>query len=306
MIRPESRGLRHIFVLAPLRLIPCLVFWASSAVAQEAVQQLNPVRQVAPHPEIPGLTVKDGRLSLRVRDYPLEDLLEPLSQKAYMSTIAPEGLGGARVTIELKDVPLDEGIRQILKNHDAFLFYSPQTGSRAERDSSAVLRVIWVYPKGRGWRLQPFPPEQWASTKELEGKLDDADPEVRSQALLAMIERKGAAAMDALLRALREDRDDKVRRRALDAALRKNLDLPPGLLQALVATDRSEVVRFLALEALQGDPNMKAIAEQRFLLDPDPNVKARAEQILRLLDASSQPPAGEKPVQGQRPQTPVP
>ena len=115
--------------------------------------------------------------------------------------------------------------------------------------------------------------------------------------------------MELVLRALKEETDERVRATALNTALNKNLDVPSSLLGSLVSTDPSANIRFLALEALQADPNIRAIAEQRVLLDPDPHVKNRANEILWRLDGAAYPPgAVVEPAQQrttrQSPQTP--
>ncbi len=220
-----------------------------------------------------------------------------ISDGSGVAIITAEGVGIERVSLELKDVTLEEGLRKILKDHDSFFFYA------GDADSPAALKAVWVYPKGRARGVKPVPVEVWASTKELEGKLNDPDAEIRSKALVALVERRGAAARDAVLKALKEDKDTKVRMRALQAALSRNLDLPDESVMGLMY-DASETIRFLALDYLSEHPNAQALAQQA-LVDPSEHVRNKAREILERLDRAARPPAAVPPAaQGQQQQRP--
>jgi hypothetical protein len=240
------------------------------------------------------ITVTDGRLNLRVQSRPLGWVLEEVSREGRVAIIA-DGVGGQRISAQFQDIPLDEALRQLLKDHDAFFFYGP------EKTKPASLRAVWVYPKGRGRGLAPVPPEAWASTKEmLEEAEANPDPGARARAIQTVVERKGNRALDLVLGAL-QDVDDRVRTRALFAALGEGVRLPADSLIALAITDPSHNVRFLALEALVGqkDPNVRATAEQA-LNDPHPHVRNKAQDILNRLDAAARPPESSQSLQGQR------
>src|SRR6266571_7622569 len=95
----------------------------------------------------PGITVKDGRVTAYVENRPLEWVLEEISRKARLAMVRAGDVGGERVSVRFQDLPVDEGLRQILGEHDAFFFYG------AWKKGTAALRVVWVYPKGRGQGL---------------------------------------------------------------------------------------------------------------------------------------------------------
>jgi len=276
----------------------------SAAMAQQAPPPSGPnpqqTQSASPTVQSAGreyFNVKDGRLNLKLQNRPLEWILETLSDGSGVAIITAEGVGAERVTLELKDVPLEEGLRKILKDHDSFFFYA------GDQDSPASLKAVWVYAKGRARGVKPVPVEQWASTKELEGRLNDPDPEVRSKALVALVERRGAGARDAVLKALKEDKDTKVRMRALQAALSRNLDLPDESVMGMLY-DASETIRFLALDYLSEHPNAQALAQQA-LVDPSEHVRNKAREILERLDQAARPPAAVPPaVQGQQQQRP--
>jgi hypothetical protein len=183
-------------------------------------------------------------------------------------------------------LPLDEGLRYILKDQDAFFFYG------GEGDASASLRAVWVYPKGRGRDIAPTPAETWASTVELERKLADPDPETRARAVEALVERDRGEALDVVLQAL-EKEDDGVRNRILYKALNTGVEIPSDFLTQLVLTDPVPEVRYMALTALAHAPNMVAndlnkvltIAVRLMTTDPSPEVRNEAQAILdHLMD----------------------
>lgn len=239
------------------------------ALAHGAEQRSEPAPRVA---------VKDGRLSAHAENLPLDRLLDEISRRGNVAIIKAGGRGRP-VSVQLQDVPLDEGLRQILRNQDTFFFYG------VGASGPATLKVVWVYPKGKGRELQPVPPEAWASTAELDGRVADPDPAVRARAIEALVERRGNQASDAVSEALR-DHDDQVRVRALYQAIHAGVQLPRDELAAFAAGDPSPDVRFLALEALAADPEARMFAEAA-LNDSSPHVRGKARELLRALDIAT-------------------
>ncbi len=234
------------------------------------------------------VTVEDGRLSVQVEDVTLEALLEKISsQTKGMAIEMGDGVANQRVSVEFSDLPLDQGLRQILSGQDAFFYYRGD-----------FLMVVWVYRYDEGRGLYPIPAEQWASTEEFEEWLSDPDPEGRVWALEALIERKGDQAQNEVLQAL-NDHDERVRISAIYGAVDEGIDLPPETLSDLALKDPSYKVRFLALQALAGDPNLDFVASYA-LDDPNPVIRLYAESILDRLDRADSPSEPSQPAQGQR------
>jgi len=227
------------------------------------------------------VAVQHGELTAQIKDWSLEQLLEGVSEQSGTAFITDEEVGTERVSLNLQNVPLEAALRQILSNHDAFFFWA----AAKEKGKPALLKTVWIYPKGKGQILQPLPPEEWASTKELREKLADRDPDARVAALKGLIDRSGEGAKEEILQALR-DSDGDVRRGALFYAQSSGLHLPQNILENLAASDSSPDVRLLALQGLDGDPNQEDIA-QRALSDPDPHVRQAAREILDSLNADN-------------------
>jgi len=273
-------------------LIPAFLVPAATLAYGPPSGNLTPPSGAPPEAQLQ-VAFKDGLVTLQAKDRPLSWFLNEISRAAGVAVVLADGVGVERLSIDFKDLPAEEAFRQLLRDYDAFFFYS------GEGMKPASLRVVWVYPKGQGKGLQPVPPEQWASTKEFEEELGDPDPDVRARSIEALIERKGNRALEAVLKAL-EDQEARVRTRALYQAISAGLELPEDVLIALALSDSSPSVRFLALEALATGPEAHWIA-QRALSDPSPHVQQRAQEILRGLETASRPAKAAPPAQGQRP-----
>ena len=267
--------------------------------------ELKPGTAAAPAPPAapkPVITCKDKRLTARAKDSQLESLLEEIALACGVPVILGGEVGDERVSVEINDFPVDEALRQILSRYDAFYLYEAADEPRAGAEPASAapkLRSVWVYARGQGSGLEPVPPEDWASTREFEKKLDDPDPEVRFRALGILIERLGNGARDAVLQAL-NDPDERVRAEVLQAAVEEGVELPADLLTNLFFNDPSAQVRFLALEGLRDDPKAREFAE-RALKDSDQHVQNLAREILAALDEATRPwpPASSgSPAQG--------
>lgn len=241
------------------------------------------------------ITYKDGRLDVRIDNRSLEWALVQISQQSGVPIVSTSGLGTQLMSLQFEKLPLEEGLRRILRGYDVFFFLG------AEDKAPSSLKAVWVYPKGRGRGLAP---EVGASAAEVSRYLSDPDPAMRAWAVQILIERKGPQSLPAVLQAL-TDPDEQVRSRALYRALNANVDVPQNALTDLVRHDPSPLVRFAALEAIVY-MNAKDLTAARgiaefALSDSDPNVRLQAQQIL---DMASHPEETIEPVQGQE-QTPT-
>lgn len=233
------------------------------------------------------VSLKAGLLSVALEDRPLRWVLDEISRQSGMMFDTGPEINEQRVTDAFQDLPIERGLRRLLGPWDLFFFYGGnETGPQ----------YVWVYPKGIGAGLRPIPPEMWASTQELEEAFNDTDPQVRTQALQALVERKGKSALELLLLAL-DDPDDQVRSGALNAAANSNLEIAPEKLVSLVQNDRSPNVRFLALAAIsnyvEAPPaglDIMQIANYASA-DTNPEIRSLAENLIDRLEAKTPVPA---------------
>jgi hypothetical protein len=177
-------------------------------------------------------------------------------------------------------VTVDEAVRKLLFRYDAFYLYG------ASDNGAGGLQVVWVYPKGYGKRIRPSPPEEWASTKEMEKALLDSDPALRAPAYETLIKRKRGESKDLVITALKTESVEAIRLRVFYAAREKGVHLPPYLVQSLAVNDSSEQLRVMALEALEKNETIRGLLTSA-LLDPSLLVQTKAKELLDDLDAQS-------------------
>lgn len=229
------------------------------------------------------VAITGAQATIVAANQPLSKVLDEISRNARIAFVADQAIGKSLVSIEIRDVPLDQALRALLKDFDAFFYYhAPANGA------ASALEAVWIYPKDRGQGLEPVPPEKWASTTELKGRLTSKDPTVRAQAIEALAARDRNGAADAVLKAL-HDSDEEVRTRALYAANSQGINLPSETLLTLARSDSSATVRFLALSGLEGHPEASTAARDA-LQDPSPFVRSKAGEMLSALEPAPQSP----------------
>ena len=239
----------------------------------------NPART---RPAAPITLSDDGKLSVAVSRASLSTVIKQISILADLPIVMADTLGQDVITFKGRDLPLDEGLKQLLAAYDVFFLY---TGPDSK--TAGAIKGVWVYGRGDGWDLQPVPSAMWAGTKELESRLEDPNPDIRSESYEQLIERGGGNALSTALRGL-ADPDESVRLRTLSAAIDADFEIPAVDLQALIldAHAQSQSMRVLALQAIRDRPEAEAIA-QTLRNDPDDIVR---EQALQILSRPRRPP----------------
>ncbi len=220
---------------------------------------------------------EDGLLTVIADEAPLGAVLKEISRQAFIAVEFGTNVADRRVTSEVPELSLSEGLSLLLADYDVFTYHRGGKG----------LLTIWVYGKMEGRGLYPIPPETWASTADMEYQFGDADPEARFSALENLVERNPAEAERYVLESLGDD-DDRVRSMALYHARNEQIALPPERLQNLATLDPSHNVRFLALQNLRGDPTEEWVAEE-MLSDPNPVIRHYAEGLLNRLYPPDEP-----------------
>jgi hypothetical protein len=242
----------------------------------------------------PLIVYENGELTLALASYPLQSALREISRKTGLPVFSSAELGNPLVSMQFEKLPLARGLERLLGGYDVFFFH------RGGLPGEPSLGAVWVYPEGAGTDIVPVAAAEWASTRELEGKTNDSDPNKRAQAIETLIERQGNDALQLALEALR-DSEEVVRYRVLNKALGSGLFLPSGLLLDLLQFDPSLAVRSIALGAIAQDPNsssqrLKAGAEIA-INDPSPELRDLALEILGSLETASRVLDGDQDLQ---------
>jgi hypothetical protein len=259
-------------------MTPRLAVWLLIGVAcspSYSGQQEQP-KGTAPATEQPsGIRFEKGRLTAQFRNWPLQSVSEQLAASAGVSIVLSEGLEEIQVSAEINGVVIEDALRNLLAGYDTFFFYD------GSKNVPAVLRTVWVYPKGSASALKPVRPEQWASGAELESALRDSNTEARALAYEALMSRPDQRSQSLVIDAIRgnRERDPALRERLLATAISKGFALPENVLADLARADSSDQIRWIALDALSQYPSGKQIAEAA-LTDPSETVRVRAKEIL--------------------------
>jgi len=226
----------------------------------------------------------NGLLTFRAQNQALRSVLKLIGAQTGVAIYLAEGLGNEQLSVEFQNFRLDEVLRQILKDYDVFYFYGGGEGSKAP----TALKAVWVYPAGRGPEfLRVSANSGTTRAKETEPLPADPDAAVRAHSIEILIRRQGRQA-GAIVQAALKDESEKVRSKALYRALLAGAEIPQEILIQLALNDESANVRYLALQALPLDPNLRWVAE-RAVNDSSQQVSEMAQDILHELDAANQP-----------------
>ena len=237
------------------------------------------------------MTFSNGQFTARINNRPLQSVAEEMAAVTKVNVLVAENIGDNRVSLQVESVTIAEALQTLLVDYDMFFFYGSVKGT------PAVLRTVWVYPKGTASALQPVPPEAWASNKEIEKALSDSDPQARELAYNALMSRPDRRSRSLLLDALKgiRERDDGLRQRMLATLMSKGFPIPSDVLADLARADPSAEMRWMALDAISEYPSAKQVAEAA-VLDANQAVRERAKELLRELkgaEARSAAPASD-------------
>jgi hypothetical protein len=269
MTRVNQYHLRH----HPRAVATVVGFLGSAALASAQAP-------VGPPASRPVVLVQGGLLTARASGHSLGAVLEELASRTDVALVPVQEVEQTLVSAHVNGLPLDQGLRELLQNYDTFFYYGSREGA------SAQLRAVWIYPRGAASVLQPVSPDAWASSRELNALLADSNPTVREQTYEALMSRPDAESQGRVMQAIRgaTEFDPALRQRLLSSAISRGVLFPPDLLPHMAASDASEEIRLMALDALAADPEVKTLAEAA-LSDPSEAVRDRAAQILGAVNS---------------------
>ena len=234
-------------------------------------------------PAAMSVAVEKGRISCDIRTAPLSQVLTALAERTGVTFVPADTIRGDDITLEMTNVPLEAGLRRLLRRYDTFMSYGAS-------ENSPSLRTVWIYPKGLGAALQPVAQDSLGAA-DIRQRVTDPDPRVREEAYAALISRDDETSRELLTYALRgAEADEGLREQLLTEIINQAVKLPSDLLTDLTRTDTSELIRLRALDALVDDPAGVDAAAAAAAGDPSPMVRERAEQILAAHAATNRRP----------------
>jgi hypothetical protein len=216
------------------------------------------------------VSVDSGRLTVRVREAPLAEVLEAVGRQAGV-TIALRGNLDALVTETLVDVPVDEGIRRLTRWQSVVLVYAEPADGR----EYVELTEVWVAAAASGPRENGVR-APGVRSDDLRG---DTPPSVDRSRLGAR--EQGSNAVSDRRQLATTDPSPTVRQRVL-----QNLARQPGVdavkeLREAAIRDPEPLVRQAAIRALARIKSAEAGDALRLMLsDSDPNIRELASHVL--------------------------
>jgi hypothetical protein len=219
----------------------------------------------APAAPTADVTVRDGRVSLDVRDVPLGELLRLIGERAGVR-MNVDGRFATPVTRAFTEVPLESAIRRLARGHSlSFAYAAP-----ADRGGRPRLAEVWVIEG------TPAAPRAAPAVR--------AERARRLQVVSALGRRRDPAAVAELGGILARDGDPLVRARAA-SALGATRDARAAAALTAALGDPEATVRLAAVSALRrsvGEESADGLA--RVLAgDPDPRVRRLAATLLGSL-----------------------
>lgn len=243
------------------------------------------------------ITFNNGRLSVKLKDSPLENVLQEImiqsGAKIWLNDKIDE-----KVTIEYKNIPVEEGVRRILKDKNYAFVYSPYetnagklsiVGSSKSKEIFADVKnnqlnahlTDRLHNLERRNKLKAKRPTFDALAKDA---LENDDAKKRRKAIIALGKSRNIKAIEIITKALTNDADENVRLSAIDALL----DINGGKVIESIAValkDRDPWIRENAVQAL-GELGNEASSKyiQSALNDENSDVRTLAQEILEELE----------------------
>jgi hypothetical protein len=252
------------------------------------------------------VTVREGRLSVNLRDAPLADVFRLIGQEAGLR-VHLDGQFRTTITTTFTGLPLESGIRRLTRGHSSSFAYGPpphpgRTGHLTEiwiiESSPGVASTAPAHLRARATRL--------ASVARLGQRRDDGavtdlrrilgedpDPVVRTRAAMALSRPGDARATPALTAAL-GDQHPSVRIQAVHGLRRVEGEGAAEALGRVLLTDPDPSVRRAAAWTLAALRSAAAGSALRTAMsvDGDASVRQAAATAFRRWEQLAQPPPG--------------
>jgi hypothetical protein len=227
--------------------------------------------------------LKEGLLSVNIREVPLNEALKAIAEKAGIEVVLFEP-AEEKISLEFTGLPVDKGLKRILKGRGYLFLYG-------RRDSP--LKTVEVYSRDNEAQAQEGQPTVEAKGSQPDRQADraedvrdserefqemayralgDSDPEARLDAVEDLgSEEDEERAADTLALVLEREQDAKIRKAALDAM--SDFDEEGGLPLMAALTSLNDPVQEIRLQAVEILDDLEAWDELRRVArshyDPD-------------------------------------
>ena len=255
-------GTRIALVLLLFISVPfATVFSSNVAIAQGSNSSID-------------VQVRDGSVTLDVHDILLTDVLRAIDKEAEIA-IDIRGDLTVRTTNSFTNVPLEQGLRRLLRGQSFAFSYVP---SSADSKQSRLIKVSVVAPPAV---------ERRGAVKKIPGQT--RWPE-KVRWIQALARQKDTEALGELRILAVRDVSPIVRRQAVSALGRLRNQEALSLL-AMALADQSPSVRIQALREIRNLKQAEAIGDlqQTLVNDPHPRVRRQAVRLLSTIQSPEVP-----------------
>jgi hypothetical protein len=282
-----NRARFSFLLLTGVLILPFLGIWGTSTSAA-------PVSDTSF-----ALTLQHDHLSAAINNLPLRVVLEKLSRLMNLEVSLEKSVGDETITVEYKNLPLEEAIRRILHGKSYALTYAQTSFSKGHTALPKVVGIR-VVPKGAGpstvqgntdsetiyfggFGGNEPDRQRNAEQEQAHDSLAAADTKARLAALTEGAEDKKAEALRAIVAGL-EDENADVREAALDVLKSGYGPVPLKPLSEVALKDGSPAHRTDALMLLAERNGQAALGPlNQALKDPDPGVSEMAHTLIETL-----------------------
>jgi hypothetical protein len=192
-----------------------------------------------------------------------------------------DNVPNATISLNLRDLPLDEALRMILQDFDVLYLYE------GLKNAPAALTTVWIYPKGTTRHALPLSLDTLPMNQETQARVASLPLDERIETSEEMREREREYEAETILKAL-GDRDDQMRYHTLYQAVQTGIVLPIETLRDLTYSDPSPEIRIMALSMIINHINIDkktALDIVTFATrDPSEAVESLAKQSLEYLE----------------------
>ena len=230
--------------------------------------------------------MQDDHLTVQLTDVPWRIVLQELQRQTGL-TFRVEGSLEGTVTEAFEVLPLEKGLRRLIRNANLVFLYRQEGEGQGSRSR---LAQVWILP-----RLTGSPAERIQTPQQPSQRADDPlgslihqalaaeQEDERERAVEALAESKDPRVREVLIQAL-QDPDHDVRGSAVDALANVKDEAAIDHLSQTLLQDVSKDVRESAADALGTIGGERAIeALKKALQDEDEDVREAAEFALRRL-----------------------
>ncbi len=243
--------------------------------------------------EILEVKLKNGQISVKLKNAPLEKVLKEIMSQSGAKIWLNDSID-TTITIEFQNLPIEEGVRKIIKNKNYAFVFAPNESKDGKLSIISSYKSQETTAKGKNEffkkpvqkPLQPAvkkdkPKKERRSFEELvKEALENPDADKREDAIIALGETKDTKAIEVISKALTNDSSEDVRLSCIDALLEIG-DKSVVDIVSVALKDKEPWVRESAVEAL-GELGGEAAIEliKNALNDDDGSVRELAKEIL--------------------------